>query len=62
MIFSKGGSFKLVHANPKKNKMLKCANVFKNGASNVKLGSDVGAWITEYNGATCVTISRISME
>ena len=33
-----------------------------NGASNARLGSYDGAWYTEHDGTTFVTVSQILME
>ena len=45
------------------NSMLKKANYVGNGASCVRLlGSYDGAWYTEHNGNTIVTVSQMLME
>ncbi len=44
------------------NSMLKKANSVDNGASKEVLGSYDGAWYTEHNGTTFVTVSQILME
>ena len=42
--------------------ILEMANYVQNGASKVKLGSDAGAWYTECNCTTFVTVSQLLME
>ncbi len=44
------------------NNMFKSANSVGNGASNVRTGSYDGAWCTEFNGTTFVTVSQILMK
>ncbi len=51
-----------VHVSSRTNNMLKWANFGENQARLVKLGSYNGAWYTEHNGKTFVTVSQIFIE